>query len=49
MVSHVLGRMPQEDRKLAEASFDRAISAILLILDGQVEKAMNLYNGKVEL
>ena len=30
-------------------SFDRAISAILLILDGQVEKAMNLYNGKVEL
>ena len=49
MVAHVLGRMPQEDRKLAEASFDRAISAILLILDGQVEKAMNLYNGKVEL
>ena len=42
MVAHVLGRMPQEDRKLAEASFDRAISAILLILDGQVEKAESL-------
>ena len=48
MIAHVLGRMPQEDRRLAERSFDRAIEAILLILDGQTDQAMNLYNGRVE-
>lgn len=48
MVAHVLGRMSEEDRRLAELSYDRAAAAAVLILDGKTDQAMNLYNGKVE-
>lgn len=48
MVAHVLGRMNAEDRRLAELSYDRAAVAAVLILDGKLDQAMNLYNGKVE-
>ncbi len=47
MVAHVLGRMPQEDRKLADLSYERAIGAVELMLQDDLDQAMNLYNGKV--
>lgn len=49
MVSHVLGRMNEEDRHLTDLSYERAVAAIVLILDQKLDQAMNLYNGKVEV
>ena len=49
MVGHVLGRMGKEDRRLADLSYQRAAEAAALILQGQTDQAMNLYNGKVEV
>lgn len=49
MVAHVLGKMNQKDRHLAELSYERAAAAAVLILDQKIDQAMNLYNGKVEV
>lgn len=48
MVAYVLGRFTESDRKLVEKSYQRAIAAVECMVDGDIEKAMNLYNGKVE-
>lgn len=42
----VLGRFSQEDKKLVDSCFEKAYGAIELIVKGDVEKAMCLYNVK---
>lgn len=46
LADHVLGRMSKEDRQLAEAAFVDAVSAVEMILSGQIDQAMNDYNAK---
>ncbi len=46
MVSHVLGRMSPDDRKLFEEASIHACEACELIIKGDVDAAMNKYNGK---
>lgn len=46
LVDHVLGRMPEEDRSRAKEAVGDAVAAAALILQGQVDRAMNDYNGK---
>ena len=48
MIAHVLGRPVPQDRALMELSYDRAAKAVACIVAGQIDQAMNLYNGKVE-
>ena len=40
----VLGKFTDGDRKLLSEKFDSAYQAVQLIIDGQSDKAMNLYN-----
>ncbi len=48
MINHVLGHFTRDDRALVEKSFERAIGAIQLMVQGEIDQAMNEYNGKVE-
>lgn len=45
LVSHVLGRFTKEDRKLVEKTFDVATKAVEIIVESEVDEAMNKYNG----
>lgn len=45
LADHVLGRMTQTERKEAEAVMERAVEALPLLLNDEVEKAMSLYNN----
>ncbi len=47
LVGHVLGHLGREERKLLEEAFERAYGAVRLMLQGDVERAMSLYNAKV--
>ena len=40
----VLGKFTEGDRKLLSEKFDSAYQAVQLMIDGQSDKAMNLYN-----
>ena len=40
----VLGKCTDSDRKTLSEKFDNAYQAVQLIIDGQTDKAMNLYN-----
>ncbi|MCR5798211.1 MAG: aminoacyl-tRNA hydrolase [Eubacterium sp.] len=44
LVSHVLGRFSKSDEKEISDSLDRACSAVKLMVDGDINKAMNCYN-----
>lgn len=46
MIAHVLGRMNSEDRKLFDEASTHACEACELIIKGDVDAAMNKYNGK---
>lgn len=46
MVKHVLGKPNRWDRKRIEDAYARAIEATKLLVNGEVDKAMNLYNAK---
>ena len=46
MIAHVLGRMNSEDRKLFDEASAHACEACELIIKGDVDAAMNKYNGK---
>lgn len=48
MVKHVLGKPNRWDRKRIENAYERILSAIELLVDGEIDKAMNLYNAKKE-
>ncbi|MBR1634503.1 MAG: aminoacyl-tRNA hydrolase [Lachnospiraceae bacterium] len=46
MIAHVLGRMRREDRMRFEDAVRHAAEACALLVDGQIDRAMNLYNKK---
>lgn len=46
LADYVLGRMDKDDREKAEAAIKDAIEASVLMIRDDVDKAMNLYNGK---
>ena len=46
LADHVLGRFNKEDRALVEEAIDNGAKASALIVTGDVDGAMNQYNGK---
>ncbi|MEE1114705.1 MAG: aminoacyl-tRNA hydrolase [Eubacterium sp.] len=46
LADHVLGRFSPEERKLADEAVKDAADAVELIVGGEIDKAMNLYNRK---
>ena len=49
MVAHVLGRLPVDERKLLERAYENAVGAVECMVCDDIDRAMNLYNGKVEV
>lgn len=47
LADHVLGHFSKDDKKIMDDSFDKAKDACVMLLSGDVEKAMNIYNRKV--
>ena len=47
LADYVLGHFSKEDRELMEDGYDRADHAVGMILNGEIEAAMNQYNRKV--
>lgn len=46
LADHVLGRMDKADREAMESVFPDAVRAIELIVQGEIDQAMNDYNAK---
>ena len=46
LVNHVLGHFNKDDYEVMKESFAKAAEATVIMLGGDVEKAMNLYNRK---
>lgn len=46
LASHVLGSIPKADRELMDDAILKAEDAVELIVAGEIEQAMNLYNKK---
>lgn len=46
LADHVLGHFSKEDRMLVDDAIKDAADAAALIIRGQIEEAMNIYNGK---
>ena len=46
LAAWVLGKVPDEDRKLMESRFDDVYDAIPMIMDGRFDDAMGSFNGK---
>lgn len=44
-INYVLGRFREEEKNLVSEAVDKAIKAIETVVDYDVEKAMNLFNG----
>ena len=47
LVKHVLGTFKGEDEATIKESYEKAVDAATLILNDNLEKAMNIYNKKV--
>ncbi len=47
LVSHVLGRFGKEERALVEDAIARAAEAVLMMVAGDIDGAMNRFNKKV--
>ena len=45
LVNWVLGRFPKEQEKDLKAALENSVSALELIVGGDIDKAMNLYNS----
>ena len=41
----VLGRFPKEQEKNLKSALENSVSALELIVSGDIDKAMNLYNS----
>ena len=48
LADHVLGHFSSDDSKVMKESFEKAAEAAVMLLGGEVEKAMNIYNRKPE-
>ena len=48
LADHVLGHFGSDDSKVMKGSFEKAAEAAVMLLGGEVEKAMNIYNRKPE-
>lgn len=48
LADHVLSRFSKEERKQMEEGCEKAVSAVELILEGEIEAAMNEYNRKAK-
>ena len=46
LVDHVLGRMAEADRKLADEAIGEAVEAAALIVRGETDEAMNRFNSR---
>jgi PTH1 family peptidyl-tRNA hydrolase len=46
LADYVLGRMDSEDRERAEDAIKDAVDAAVLLMQGETDRAMNLYNAK---
>jgi PTH1 family peptidyl-tRNA hydrolase len=46
LADYVLGRMDSEDRARAEDAIKDAVDAAVLLMQGETDRAMNLYNAK---
>lgn len=46
MVSHVLGHFSLHDKKLMKEAYENCADAARLIISGDIDRAMNLYNKK---
>ena len=46
LVNHVLGHFNKDDSEVMRESFIKAAEATVLMLSGDIEKAMNIYNKK---
>ena len=44
LADYVLGRFPKEDRALVEEAYGKACEAAALMVQGETDKALNLYN-----
>lgn len=49
LADYVLGHFSKAEREQMEEGYSRAVKAIELIVNGQIEEAMNEYNKKVNL
>lgn len=47
LIAHVLGTYSKEDKKRVEATYQWVADAVATMVEGNEEKAMNHYNGKV--
>ena len=45
LVNWVLGRFPKEQEADLKSALENTASAVRLMVDGQIDKAMNLYNS----
>ena len=46
LADYVLSHFSDEDQKIMDEGYDKAIKAITLLVNDELEKAMNDYNGK---
>ena len=46
LVNHVLGHFSKDDAEVMKDSFTKAAEATVMMLGGDIEKAMNIYNTK---
>lgn len=46
LADYVLSRFPEKDRKLVDESIQKAAAAVEMILEGDIDTAMNEYNRK---
>jgi len=48
LADHVLGHFNKDDSKIMNESFEKAAQAAVMLINGETEKAMNIYNRKVK-
>lgn len=48
LVDYVLGHFSEEDAALEKEAYEKVSEAILLLMDGKIEEAMNRFNRKVQ-
>ena len=48
LADYVLGRFSDEDRRKVDAAIEDAIGAVVLMIHGEADQAMNRYNAKKE-